>query len=515
AGSWVDLHPAGAVRSSALSVYAKRQVGQAGFDGEPGTWAGLWWNGTAESWDPLPLPPGSWAFTSATSIWSDDTTIRIGGYGFNRDTGRSEALLWEATPSTLCEGELAWDNGIGQPGMDGDSVRAFLGFDGGSGEALYVGGRFATAGGVTVNGIARWHSDSQTWSPLGGGVGGGSPAVNDLAIFNDGAGNALYAGGLFTSAGGVTVNGIAKWNSDTQTWSPLGAGAPATIELAVYNDGTGEGLYSGGQGSSRYIGRWDGSEWSTLGEGTNGPVRALAVFEDGDGEALFVGGAFTMAGDVPASKIARWDGNEWSALGAGVTTDVFALAVYNDGNGKALYVGGAFTMAGDVQASNIARWDGNEWSALGEGTNFSVWALTVFDDGAGPALYASGEFTEAGGAPASKIARWDGNEWSPLGSGMNSTVGALYAFNDGNGPGLYAGGGFTQAGGLAANRIAVWRCSNCRIDLNSDGDVNTLDFLIFLNWWVAKDPRADWNGDAEIDTLDLLAFINDWVAGCP
>ncbi len=54
----------------------------------------------------------------------------------------------------------------------------------------------------------------------------------------------------------------------------------------------------------------------------------------------------------------------------------------------------------------------------------------------------------------------------------------------------------------------------CRVDLNEDGMVNTLDYLEFLNLWSAQDPEADWNNDGVVNTLDFLAFQNDWVAGC-
>ena len=96
-------------------------------------------------------------------------------------------------------------------------VYAFSAFDDGHGQALYVGGNFATAGNVTANSIARWNGSS--WSALGGGV---NDYVKDLAVFDNGS--ALYAVGNFTSAGGSAVNYVAKWNGSS--WSrppPSGA----------------------------------------------------------------------------------------------------------------------------------------------------------------------------------------------------------------------------------------------------------------------------------------------------
>jgi cysteine-rich repeat protein len=239
--------------------------------------------------------------------------------------------------------------------------------------------------------------------------------VRALAVFDDGDGPALYAGGGFTTAGGVPANSIA---------------------------------------------RWDGSNWSALGSGTNSTVLALAVFDAGSGPALYAGGGFTIAGGLPANRIARWDGSSWSALASGVGNSVHALAVFNDGAGPALYAGGIFTTAGGVPANRIAKWDGSSWSALGSGMQGTgVVALTAFDDGGGPALYAGGHFDHAGGVPASFIAQWDGSSWLALRSAVNHAVYALAVSDDGDGgPTLYAGGYFTTAGGFPADRIASWTC---------------------------------------------------------
>ena len=54
----------------------------------------------------------------------------------------------------------------------------------------------------------------------------------------------------------------------------------------------------------------------------------------------------------------------------------------------------------------------------------------------------------------------------------------------------------------------------CPPDSNADGQINTLDFLVFLNLWTAHDAEADWNGDGAVNTLDFLAYLNDWSGGC-
>jgi hypothetical protein len=110
-------------------------------------------------------------------------------------------------------------------GLNGD-VRALTSFDDGTGPALYAGGDFKHAGGLEVNGIARW--DGQSWSALGGGL-AGSPgvAVHALAVYDDGGGAALYAGGLFYGPAGV-----ARW--DGTSWSALGIGQRGTSSFPCW-----------------------------------------------------------------------------------------------------------------------------------------------------------------------------------------------------------------------------------------------------------------------------------------
>jgi hypothetical protein len=41
---------------------------------------------------------------------------------------------------------------------------------------------------------------------------GTDASVSALTVFDDGSGPALYVGGSFTQAFGVTINHVAKWN---------------------------------------------------------------------------------------------------------------------------------------------------------------------------------------------------------------------------------------------------------------------------------------------------------------
>jgi hypothetical protein len=335
-------------------------------------------------------------------------------------------------------------------------VSALAVHDDGSGPRLFVGGQFTAAGDAPASYLARWSGSD--WTALGSGVDDG---VHALAVFDDGAGVALYAGGTLRSAGGVSVATIGRWSG--VSWEPLGGGMfhasqiASTDALTVFDDGAGVALYAGGRFTSAggvpadNVARWDGAGWSALGAGTNGLVSALAEFDDGTGPALYAGGQFTSAGGVAASHIARWNGIAWTALGSGTNDEVEALHVFDDGSGPALYVGGRFTTAGGVSANYIARWNGTSWTTLGPGTSGIVRALTTFDDGGGPSLYAGGL----------SIARWNGANWSSLGSLTGGStfkpgVHSLAVFDDGYGPALYVGGDFRTAGGVATASIARW-----------------------------------------------------------
>ncbi len=147
--------------------------------------------------------------------------------------------------------------------------------------------------------------------------------VYDQLVFDDGNGPALYIAGGFASAGGTSARGVARWNG--KAWSALGGGVQGRVEaLAVVEEGGLPILYAGGAFSmadgnpAANIARWDGTTWTALGVGTNGTVNALATWDDGTGPALYAGGEFTQAGGIPANRLARWDGFSWSAVSTGM-----------------------------------------------------------------------------------------------------------------------------------------------------------------------------------------------------
>ncbi|MCP3957784.1 MAG: hypothetical protein GY719_08020, partial [bacterium] len=98
-------------------------------------------------------------------------------------------------------GHCAWESEFEVGDVDG-AVEALAVFDDGNGPALYAGGLFPAAGRFKASNVARW--DGAKWSPLAGPSDEGtSGMVLDLAVYDDGSGPALYAAGSFIFAGGV------------------------------------------------------------------------------------------------------------------------------------------------------------------------------------------------------------------------------------------------------------------------------------------------------------------------
>jgi len=371
----------------------------------------------------------------------------------------------------------------GQIGLAGGAVRAMVEFQG----DLIVGGQLDTAGGQQINHIARW--DGEEWHLLesGGQVGvggestGGGPAVNALAVWNDN----LIVAGPFQTAGGQVMNRIARW--DGESWHPIitmddqdqeNIGVGSTInrlinDLLVFDDVliVGGFFETAGGVTVNNIARRVGSNWLPFEyEGEIGLPQRVNSLSTWQGE-LVVGGQFRVINAQRYNRIARWDGVGWrrfvSEGPAGVDGSATQLRVgtmlEHDGS---LYIGGNFDTAGGQEVNRIARWDGEHWRALevdgvagvSGPSSPRVNALVEFEGD----LVIGGSFTEAGGETMNHIARWDGESWHPFVSGpdtgMQTRVDSLKVRDEV----LLAGGVFNEAGGEEVRRLASW--DGCRED---------------------------------------------------
>lgn len=386
------------------------------------------WNGS--EWSAL----GAGTSSTVWAIEDVGADLFVGG-----DFDRSGAIAANFIARWDGSGWFALGGGVGNGVNDVVRALAVVGND------LYAGGQFSQAGGQDASRIARWNGSR--WSTLGDGDENGvNSSVLALAV----RGSDVFIGGRFDRAGGMPANLIVRW--DGSTFSTLGTGLGGNFASVQAIQVVGSDLYVGGEFTeaggqpANKIARWNGSNWSALGSGAaNGVsrgdfigVESIAVA----GTDVYVGGGFTEAGGQPARFVARWNGTAWSSLGSGssngVNGPVPALAIM----GNDLYAGGAFSEAGGRPVNAIARWNGSDWSALGSeetnGVNGAVYALTVV----GSDLYAAGSFSRAGGEIANGLARWDGARWHGLNADAPpQVIRALVA----DGSSLYAGGaGLTQ-----------------------------------------------------------------------
>lgn len=246
------------------------------------------WDGT--SWNDVSGGLGS--IVAALTVY--DNKLIAGGYFTDAD---GYPVNYIAQWSNDAWSEL----GTGMDGSQGQVMALTT-----IGSDLYAAGFFTSAGGVTANHIAKW--DGTAWSALGDGIGW---IVYSLATYN---GN-LIAGGYFTTAGSITANSIASW--DGTSWSTFGTGMGATnvgydyvFALAVYHGN----LYAGGMYltaggvTANGIAKWDGNAWTDLqggvyygGSNAYG-INTLCVY----GDDLYAGGLFSSAGSIGASHIAKW-----------------------------------------------------------------------------------------------------------------------------------------------------------------------------------------------------------------
>src|SRR5690606_24021927 len=273
---------------------------------------------------------------------------------------------------------------------------------------IYVGGWFTDAGGDTgADYLARWNPISEAWEKVVAGIGG---IVNAMAF--DASGD-LYIGGDFTNLGSTAGDRIVKITdpAGSPTISALGTGLNGgCYSIAIDADGDvyAGGIFTsaGGVANTSLIAKWDGYNWSALSTGLTGGtliyVEALAFAPNGD---LYIGGTFTVAAHP---YLCKWNGTAFSAVGTNTDIGAPVHALAFDATGR-LYVGGEFTNAGgNPNADYIARWNGTSWEALGTGTNTIVNGITA----ASGKVYVSGIFTTAGGLTLTdKVAVWSNGAW--------------------------------------------------------------------------------------------------------
>ena len=387
----------------------------------------------------------------------------IGGTFSNGGGLTSVGLLVERSKTTPAWKKLA-------SGLSGgtDGILAMVEFNG---ELIVAGGftsgSHVTRGTVTLGRIARWNgSYFQPFAVSSGGSVDFNNTVRSLAIFN----GQLYAAGSFTTAAGVTVNRIARWNGTAWEALPsaqvsgavgfnsavftlypyqgkllIGGQFSQVRGVATHNKLT---CYDGGSTSEAFT--WlDGTVGSGYGlttnnfysstteapestpAGTGHHVRVLFEYDN----KLIIGGSFLAIGGVAYNQIASWNGSSFASLGTGVGSPavdsginpVTAPTNVFNYNGE-MVIGGRFgSMGGVSNTKYIAKWNGSAWSALDIGisqTNNFVRAFHTI----GSDLIVGLSLAAGGSDVGSYVQKWNGSAWSTFATGFNNPVTAFGEF---------------------------------------------------------------------------------------
>ena len=303
------------------------------------------------SWTPLSIGTGfTNGFLTSFTVFNPGSGNRLVVGGFYDNAGgvpnTASLAMWNGTTFEAM--------GTGWTGTTRQSVQGTAVWNG----KLYVGGGIVnqppTIAGQPWGGFAAW--DGTTWTVPTTAMAGFSPNIFKLQVFNDGAGEALFAAGRFGTINGAPMNNVAKF--DGTNWLPLGSGLPTTLTGDMEAIAIFEGdLHVGGSPSGNAnVHRWDGSTWTPLGQNLGGRTTSLAVFDDGSGEALYAGGTAQPG----INQFAKFVGGQWVAVGgfpspsSSPFPSVFGLLAAGD----RLYVGGSFTEINSTPVNRIAAWVG-------------------------------------------------------------------------------------------------------------------------------------------------------------
>ena len=386
--------------------------------------------------------PGAGVFATViipASVSGIEKVIAVGKFSAAGSIAASQIAEYKgATWSSMSVGQRSGVNG---------PVRAIVS----NGSDILVGGYFSATGTVDANNIAKWNKTTSTWSEIGGGLNHGAV----LAIATSGSN--IFAGGNFEEdENGAALNGIAKF--DGSSWVPLGTGVDGSDFPMVHAIATGSGgdvfvggnFITAGGTTVNGIARWNDSsqQWFAMGSGvTNGSVHAIEVI----GNDVYVGGTFQYVDGQAIKHFAKWSSaNGWSAV-ENIDDNVYAL----DAAAGVLYVGGAFTNVGSLTANKVAKYTlaNDTWSTLGTGLGAdAVSALKAFN---ATTVTVAGSFDTADGSLVSGLAYYNGS-WTDLGSGGNEPLRAIDTDSDG----VWVGGYFSQIGSNASYHFGRYSTNN-------------------------------------------------------
>lgn len=219
-----------------------------------------------------------------------------------------------------------------------------------SGSRLYLGGDFTKVKQVPRERLAAVDTDTAeldaNWTPSAHRLDGNRSTVYAMDVSADGS--RVYAGGLFNHISGIRTEKLAALEATTGALDPLFA--PATQNHIIAMDVSGGSVYVGTGDPLEGIEAFDATtgqlRWSVPGGHPDpgaGDVQAITVW----GETLYAGGHFAQMGGLMRKRLVEVDANTgqigpWAPeIPAGSGLGVWALEP--DTSRGRLYAGGDFT----------------------------------------------------------------------------------------------------------------------------------------------------------------------------
>lgn len=487
--------------------------------------------------------------------------------------------------------------GVGEPGVEG-GVLAIAPLADGSG--AFIGGDFRTAGGLVVNGIASYYRPSSRFGQLrfvnsiGVNNPGGTQCVFALAI--DPIAVGVYIGGRFATAAGQTVNGVAKWDgakfSPLQTldgvgFSNVGLATPIVYALA-FNPSDPFDLWiggsfevAGGNVTVNHLARWStstntfspvvdqtsGTTIGVSGASLSGTIAVTAIGFTPDrfsSPSAFIGGAFADAGDVSAANcVARYNLTSKKFVSASLkfgfapltgvcapdlaTTRTVSAITFRD---QSILVGGRFSLNPGLMIQGFAVWlFGNVPDSILvilplTSPIMEVRAIAIIPASAGGTTSAStlvgGDFQEVGITDLGHLATYVSSpteEFKPILARVPSKLGVMgpyvstfYPFTHPvTGARMIAiGGRFTFGGGRLLNNMALVNTSTSEfipVGTGLQGVLTVSGGLpASVNCFVLNGSQLFVGGDFQlagvsiansIAIFDLLSITTSTLGSCP
>lgn len=385
--------------------------------------------------------------SGALALGISPTGDLVAGGEFASDTSITPRYLvrWDGTN---------WSSVAGEPrGV----VNALLTLSNGD---VAVGGSFMQVGDniESVN-IARWTPTS--WLSLNRSTFDLPSFIRSVRAIAELPDGRLVVGGQepFVGPGFIARQNGTGWSSlaSGPTIYALGVLSNGDLVAAGSNFTVSE---STSRSTTDLIARFDGTTWRRFGASSNAlitnPVTAsslqtLLVLPN---DELVVGGVWELASDPQRVRrgVARWNGQEWTAVGEtfsvivlGSETNarrVYALTRLSNGD---IFAGGRFGFADDIPVYGIARFDGQSWNRMARGFSGprqpantgspfqempSRAGVSDTDRLADGRFVAAGLFSYAGRSPARNIAVMENGEWQQLGAGVDGRVFQIAALSD-------------------------------------------------------------------------------------